>query len=481
MEEYKIFIAFVTNLLFVMALGWYLITNLQWYDYKLSRVVLKHHKPLWHLSYFILPFIAYYVMGQYFAILFYIALLPALILWHKNLDKKLVLTWRVKRFLTLLISLVLFFNLLCTLKSACGTYSVFIPLALAYIVSTLIEKFLFMVYKKEAKKRLAGMDDLQIICITGSYGKTSIKNFVAQILSKKFRVYATPRSVNTIGGIVGDVNNLLPADSEIYVCEAGARESGDIYEITTFLEPQTVVVGKVGEAHIEYFKSLKNIIATKLEIMQSPRLERAFIHTSVSDEPHAKVTFFGDDILNLNATLEGTEFELKIGDEILSLGTDILGEFQSMNIAVAAKIAKSFGMSNEEIIQAVKELKPVEHRLQMIKAGGKLIIDDGYNGNIDGMLEGVRLCSLHGGRKVIVTPGLVESSEELNLKLIHAINSVFDIAIVTGALNAELFEKNLEVKNKIMLADKSKLVDVLAEQTKAGDIILFANDAPNFI
>ncbi len=481
MEEYKIFIAFVTNLLFVMVLGWYFITNLQWYDYKLSRVVLKHHKPQWHFIYFILPFVAYYTMGQYFAIFFYIALLPAIFIWHRRLDKKLVLTWRVKRFLILLLSLVLFFNLLCTLKSACGTYSVFMPLALAYIGTTLIEKFLFMLYKKEAKKRVAEMSDLQIICITGSYGKTSIKNFVAQILSKKFRVYATPRSVNTIGGIVGDVNNSLPLGTEIYVCEAGARESGDIYEITTFLEPQTVVVGKVGAAHIEYFKSLKNIIATKLEIMQSPRLERAFIHTSVTDEPHAKVTFFGDDIQNLVATLEGTKFELKIGDEIFSLHTDILGEFQSMNIAVAVRIAKSFGMSNEEIIQAVKELKPVEHRLQMIKAGGKLIIDDGYNGNIDGMLEGIRLCSLHGGRKVIVTPGLVESSEELNLKLIHAINSVFDIAIVTGALNAELFEKNLDVKMKIMLPDKSKLVNVLAEETRAGDIILFANDAPNFI
>ncbi|MFA6192045.1 MAG: UDP-N-acetylmuramoyl-tripeptide--D-alanyl-D-alanine ligase [Sulfurimonas sp.] len=481
MEEYKIFIAFVTNLLFVMALGWYLITNLQWYDYKLSRVLLKHHKPQWHLYYFILPFIAYYVLGQYFAIFFYIAFLPALFFWHKKLDKKLVITWRVKRFLILLISFVFFFNLLCTLKSTCETYGVFIPLALAYMGSTLIEKFLFMLYKKEAKKRLREMENLQIICITGSYGKTSIKNFVAQILSKKFRVYATPRSVNTIGGIVGDVNNSLPADCEIYVCEAGARESGDIDEITTFLEPQTVVVGKVGAAHIEYFKSLKNIIATKLEIMRSPRLEQAFIHTSVTDEPHAKVTFFGDDILNLHATLEGTEFELKIDDEIISLCTDILGEFQSMNIAVAVRIAKSFRMSNEEIIQAVKELKPVEHRLQMIKAGGKLIMDDGYNGNIDGMLEGVRLCSLHGGRKVIVTPGLVESSEELNLKLIYAINSVFDIAIVTGALNAELFEKNLDVKTKIMMSDKSKLVDVLAEQTKAGDIILFANDAPNFI
>ncbi|OIP54564.1 MAG: UDP-N-acetylmuramoylalanyl-D-glutamyl-2, 6-diaminopimelate--D-alanyl-D-alanine ligase [Helicobacteraceae bacterium CG2_30_36_10] len=481
MEGYEILAAFVTNVLFVTVLGWYLITNLQWYDYKLSRVILKHHKPHWHIIYFFIPFVAYHTTGQFFAIFFYFAILPALLLWYKKLDKKLILTWRVKRFLILLVSLVLFQDVLCTLKSACGTYGVFMPLALAYIGSVIIEKFLFLAYKKEAKKRLSEMSNLQIICITGSYGKTSIKNFVAQILSKKFRVYATPRSVNTLGGIMADINNSLPQDTEIYVCEAGARERGDIYEITTFLEPQTVVVGKVGKAHIEYFKSLKNIIATKLEIMQSPRLTSAFIHTSVTDEPHDKVTFFGDEILNPHATLEGTDFELQLGEETLKLHTDVLGEFQTMNIAVAVKIAKSFGLSNEEIIKAVKLLKPVEHRLQLIKAGGKIILDDGYNGNIDGMLEGVRLCSLHEGRKVIVTPGLVESSDELNLKLIHAINEVFDIVIVTGMLNADLFDKNLKVKNKIMLPNKEALVDVLALQTKAGDIILFANDAPNFI
>ncbi|MBC8238463.1 MAG: UDP-N-acetylmuramoyl-tripeptide--D-alanyl-D-alanine ligase [Helicobacteraceae bacterium] len=481
MQEYELLIAFVTNVLFVTLLGWYLITNLQWYDYKISRVILKHHKPFWHVFYFLIPFVAYHTTGHFFVIFFYFAVIPSMLLWYKRLDKKLVLTWRVKRFLILLISLTLFQDVLCTLKDACETYGVFMPLALAYIGSVMMEKFLFLTYKKEARKKLSDMKDLQIIAITGSYGKTSIKNFVAQILSKKFKVYATPRSVNTLGGIMGDVNNALPEDTEIYVCEAGARERGDIYDITTFVEPQTVVVGKVGAAHIEYFKSLKNIIATKLEIMQSPRLERAFIHTSVTDEPHDKVTFFGDDVLNVNATLDGIDFDLDINGEVLKFHTDILGEFQTMNIAVAVKIAKHFGMSNEEIVKAVSELEPVEHRLQMIKAGGKIILDDGYNGNIDGMLEGIRLCSLHEGRKVIVTPGLVESTDELNLKLINAINEVFDIVIVTGALNAPLFEKNLKVHNKIMLANKAVLTEVLGSQTKAGDIILFANDAPNFI
>lgn len=482
MENFETLIAFTTNALFVTLLGWYLITNLQWYNYSLSRMILKHHKPQWHILYFIIPFIAYYTTGKFFVIFFVFAILPSIIIWHKGLDKKLVLTWRVKRFLILLIGLTLFQNVLCTLKDACAVYGVFMPLALAYIGSYIIEKYLFMVYQKQAKRKLASMDKLQVIVITGSYGKTSIKNFVAQMLSKKFKVYATPRSVNTLGGIMGDINNAFPEDTEIYVCEAGARESGDIYDIATFVEPQTVVVGRVGEAHIEYFKTLDNIIATKLELMQSPRLERAFIYTSVTDEAHEKVTFFGNELSAVKATLNGTDFIIELEGKKLELHTDVLGEFQTMNIAVAVRIAKSFGLSDEEIVNAVKELEPVEHRLQMIKAAGKLILDDGYNGNIDGMLEGVRLCSLHeGGQKVIVTPGLVESTDELNLKLIHAINEVFDIVIVTGSLNADLFNKNLKVKQKVMLADKSSLTAVLANQTKSGDIILFANDAPNFI
>lgn len=481
MQEYETLIAFATNVLFVFTLGWYLITNLQWYDYKLERVVLKHHKVHWHFIYFIIPFIAYYTTGKFFVIFFLFAVLPAIVVWHKRLDKKLVLTWRVKRFLILLVSLTLFQDTICTLKESCAMYGVFMPLAVAYIGSTLIEKFLFATYKKEAKKKLASLPNLQIVTITGSYGKTSIKNFVAQILSHKYKVYATPRSVNTIGGLVADVNNNLNEDVEFYITEAGARERGDIETITRFLEPQTVVVGRVGEAHIEYFKSLENIVATKLEIMRSPKLKKAFIHTSVTDEPHENVEFFGNEIQEVSATLDGIDFALELDGKALHLHTDILGEFQTMNIAVAVKIAKYFGMSDEEIAGAVAQLEPVEHRLQKITAGGKIIIDDGFNGNIDGMLEGIRLCSLHNGNKVIVTPGLVESSEELNLKLIKRINEVFDTVIVTGKLNAELFDKHLSVKQKFILADKSKLTELLAKQTKAGDIILFANDAPNFI
>ncbi|MDD3506128.1 MAG: Mur ligase family protein, partial [Sulfurimonas sp.] len=330
MQDYEILIAFITNVLFVTVLGWYLITNLQWYDYKLSRVILKHHKPHWHVIYFIIPFIAYYTTGKFFTIFFLFAVLPAIFIWHKSLDKKLVFTWRVKRFLIILVFLVTFQDFLCVIKSTCEIYGVFMPLFFTYVGSFAIEKFLFEAYKKEAQKKLQSMQKLQIVCITGSYGKTSTKNFVREILSKKYRVYATPRSVNTLGGIIKDINESLPSDAEIYICEAGARESGDIHDITTFLEPQVVVVGKVGLAHIEYFKSLQNIIAAKLEIMKSPRLECAFIHNSVTDEPHEKVVFFGDEIQNINATLEGTDFDMIFNNETLHFQTKVLGSFQTI-------------------------------------------------------------------------------------------------------------------------------------------------------
>lgn len=467
---------FFFNIFFVLALGWYLITNLQWYDYRLERVVFKHHKRVWHLYYFVVPFIAYF-FAQSFSYIVVAIYLAALYLWHRDLDKKLVLTQRVKRFLIVLFSLTLFIDMMLALKGISVTYSVLFPLVLAYLISAGVENFLFNIYKKQASLKLQSKKDLIIIAITGSYGKTSMKNFVSEVLSKKYRVYMTPRSVNTLGGIIKDINESLPDDAEVYICEAGAREVGDIYSITQLLHPHYVVVGKIGEAHIEYFKTIDTIRRTKLEIIHSDRLLKAFIHSSVTDEPHELVEFFGDELEDVSSNLDGTTFRFRGVD----YHTDILGSFQTININAAIVLALELGLSTDEISSAISTLPAVEHRLQKIEAGGKIILDDGYNGNIDGMLEAIRLCSLHSGRKVIVTPGLVESRDELNITLAEAIDGVFDIAIITGELNRELFKTHLKNPRVIILEDKSLLVDTLAKETTAGDIILFANDAPNFI
>ena len=481
MSEYNTLLAVATNILFTIALGLYLITNLQWYSYKIERVVLKHHKPLWHLFYFLIPFFLYYMAGNYFVVFFYFFYLPALLLWYKKLDKKLVFTGRVQRFFSLVLFINIFSNYLCFLKATCATYGVFLPLALAWLGSLAIERYLFLLYKKEAKRKLRKNQSLEVIAVTGSFGKTSIKNFIYELLSTQYNCQKTPRSVNTEAGLIRDINENLNDDTTLYIAEAGARERGDIYTIATFLEPECAVVNKVGYAHIEYFKSLENIIRTKLEIISSPRLKKAFVHKSLTNEPHENVEFF-EDLQNVEATLNGLSFTILLDDkELVCNVPNILGTFQATNIAVAIKVAHYYGMSFDAIKKALKNLKPVEHRLQKIEAMGKIILDDGYNGNLEGMKEAFRLCSLHKGDKVVVTPGLVESSEELNLELIASINELFDLVIVTGKLNSELFKNHLNIPKTIFCSDKKDLQNILAEHTKSGDIILFANDAPNFI
>jgi len=360
-------------------------------------------------------------------------------------------------------------------------YPVLPPLIATFIITYFLEKALLKKYTDMAVEKLASMKNLRIIAITASYGKTSIKNFIAHLLGGSFRVYATPRSINTITGIIKDINSSLPIDSEFYIVEAGARQKGDIKEISDLVCHQYAVVGKVGGAHIEYFKTLKNIRDTKLELLSSTRLIKAYIYKDLEVPKDVYEERFPGNIIEKRADLEGLEFLVKFQDSYVEFKSSILGRFNIDNLYVAIKVAFDMGVDVETIKRRVAELKPTPHRLQKIEAGGKIIIDDSFNGNLEGMLEGCRLASLHTGRKVIVTPGLVESDEESNKQLAEAIDKSFDLAIITGDLNSAILSQNISKPAKVILKEKSNLEEVLKAYTFKGDLILFANDAPNFI
>ncbi len=478
MEYFNIF----THILFIMALGWYLITNLQWYNYKIERVLFKHHKQYWHINYFAAPIFIYYILEPlYFAAFFYIFYLTAFVLWNRKLDRPLVLTGRVKRFLGILLFLTFAVNILCMFAPSCQGVTVFIPLFVTYGVSTLLEKMFFISFKHKAKQKIKTMSDLKIVAITASFGKTSIKNYMHQVLSKKFKTYKTPRSVNTLGGIVLDVNRDLPTDTQIYIAEAGAREKGDIEDITMFLEPQYPVIGSVGEQHIEYFKTLDNIIHTKMEILKTPRMVKGFVHDTVPILKYDTIQKFPNNLNITMSNLDGIWFDLEIDGKQEHFHAPLLGSFNAINLTAVILVALELGMSIDEIKIAFDKLEPVEHRLQLIKAGGKVIVDDSFNGNLDGMLEAVNICSGYEGRKVIITPGLVESTDEANIQLAKAINEKFDFVIITGSLNAKILGDHMSPDKTFFLKDKSKMEETLVEQTHVGDLILFANDAPNFI
>jgi len=477
MEYFDIF----THILLVMSLGWYMITNLQWYNYKLERVVLKHHKQQWHIVYFATPFVLFYILPSlYFAVYFYLLYLTSFVIWNRNLDKPLVLTSRVKRFLSILLFTTFAIDALLMVTET-PFYGLFIPLFITYAITSGLEKIFFISFKVKAKDRLKTIRDLQTIAITASYGKTSIKNYLYQVLNKKFNVYMTPRSVNTIGGIVKDVNTDLPLDTQIYIAEAGARETGDIEEIVRFIEPQYAIIGSVGEQHIEYFKTLENIIHTKMEILKSPKLVHGFVHDSVPMLQYDTITKYPSNLNITRSDLNGIWFDLNIDGKREHFHAPILGSFNAINLTSVILMAKTLGMSIDDIKVALHNMKPVDHRLHLSKANGKLILDDSFNGNLEGMLEAVQIASTHEGRKVIITPGLVESTMEANVQFANAIDEVFDVIIITGDLNAKLFEKVITKHKPIFLENKAKMQEMLLKETQMGDLILFANDAPNFI
>ena len=589
----------IAHAAFVLLLGFYLITCLQWFSYKPARIIFHFTKPAWHLYFLILPLAAYFgceiaagLCAAKFGAVFLYALHAAKILiiaayalalyfWQRGLDKKLVFTPRVKRFFAILAVCVFSFN--AAFYAAGGPIlPIFLPLGAGLVASFAYERAQAAKFKAAARKKLASMPSLTIIQITASYGKTSIKNFLYQILKSDFRCYKTPRSVNTLAGLVRDVNEALPADTQIYIAEAGARLSGDIAEITEFLAPQIVVVGEIGAQHIEYFKSIENIRKTKLEALTSARLKHAFLHSSTQKSADERVTIYDEGLEICGADLDGIKFSLCLsedesgasgenstlhadtsaaggegqGDLSLDAGSaaceekdknsknygadfdeanfvscaerderefyeqaargdkicsdkergvqeaanerkisngrrelcerheffaPILGKFNAANLAACIKIARFLGLSADKIKSRVAHVGAVEHRLARLDAGGKIIIDDSFNGNLSGMLQSYELMRSYGGRKVIITPGIVESTREDNETLAAKIDEIFDLAIITGELNSEVLQSKIDPAKTIVLKDKRDLQRVLSENTHSGDLILFSNDAPSFI
>lgn len=499
MHELNIFTFSVLSLF----LSYYLITNLQWYNYSLRRVLFKHHKQKWHIFYFFVPIIFTLLLLvtlplQYSAMTLNIVLLafftPYFILWVKKLDKKLVFTGRVKRyFLFIIIFIILsginyyFCNKLDSKVGVILSFLIYIlGIFLGLFCSKITESIIFNIYAKQAKYKLKSLSNLLIIAITGSYGKTSIKNFITAILHEKYNVYSSPRSVNTFKGLVADINENLNPNHEIYVAEAGARAVGDVGEISLLLQQHYAVIGKIGNAHIEYFKSLENTYKAKFELLESTRLIKALIQKDnnikyIQNLDKIELYPPQDCIKNIESNLDFTSFSLLLDSKWVDFKTKILGRFNIDNIVASVLLGFYLGVDILRLQKAVANLQPVAHRLQRIDSAGKIILDDSFNGNLEGMSEAIHLSSLHNGRKVIITPGLVEQDKESNITLANLINDVFDLAIITGALNAELLDTYITKPSKILLKDKSNMESILAQNLGNGDLVLFANDAPNFV
>ena len=380
---------------------------------------------------------------------------------------------------------------------------IFVPylVLLAYYINDPNERFSRRKHVNRAKNKLKEYPSLIKIGITGSYAKTSVKEILNTILSQKYSVLSTPNSFNTPLGIAKTVKRLNDGH-QVFIAEMGARHIGDIKELTTLVDPNVAVITGVTYQHIETFKILENIAKTKYEIIENMNGGKAIFSAdnklSIDMFKKCKLekvlagvdknklsTVFATDIVS---TANGSKFTLHIGDKAFDASTCLLGKHNVSNICLAVAVANSLGLTEEEILLGISNIKPVKHRLEVFtNDNGVTIIDDSYNSNVDGVKAAMEVLDTFEGRKIIITPGLVELGKEenvANFEMGKLIANHVDVAIIVGSHNAEMLinglkEAGFNAENIMFATTLKKGNDILNEIMKEKDVVLFENDLPD--
>jgi len=367
-----------------------------------------------------------------------------------------------------------------------------------------VERHINNRYINDARQRLASMPDLKVIGITGSYGKTSTKHYLNRILNEHFSVLMTPGSYNTTMGVVRTIREHMQPYNEVFICEMGAKNVGDIQEICDIVHPVMGIVTAVGPQHLESFKTIENVQKTKFELVDAlPADGLAVVNNDfeyianreVGNVPVLRysvnkseaVDYWAQDV---QYTSRGTTFTIvgKQGKQ-LQLTTRLVGECNISNLIAAVAIAWHLGVPDDKIRYAVSHIEQVEHRLNMKRtAGGITIIDDAYNSNPSGSRMALDvLAQMTGGKRIVITPGMIELGSEqqrLNGELGEHIAETCDVAIIVGQYNRDAIvsgiqRKGFDESNLHVVDTFNEAQQLMLSLAKAGDTVLYENDLPD--
>ncbi|MDD7363801.1 MAG: UDP-N-acetylmuramoyl-tripeptide--D-alanyl-D-alanine ligase [Firmicutes bacterium] len=354
---------------------------------------------------------------------------------------------------------------------------------------------------RELKKR-----GLNVVGITGSFGKTSTKFITSTVLEKAFRVQNTPSSYNTPMGLSKVINNDLDEDDEIFLAELGAKEPGEIEEVAELVQPSIGIITAIGPTHMHLFKTIENIQKTKYELIEA--LDKGDVAIFNYDNDYVKpladktvdqrvIRYGMENIERLDVYAKdvavherGSSFTLGFKDKgEVCAETKLLGKHNISNLLAAASVGYVLGMDPEAISRGISKVEPVEHRLNIVDGGtGVIVIDDAFNSNPVGARAALDVLSaFKSGKKIIVTPGMVElgaMEEEENYKLGGEIAKVVDYAILVGKKRTEPIQRGLkdagfDEEKTIVAANLDEATASLGSITAPGDIVLFENDLPD--
>ena len=384
------------------------------------------------------------------------------------LKKILSSLWRLKypKF-TKKITVIFFTGLILALLGVLeGFYlSIFLLIILVPLFFQIPTVILRERYLEKARKKREQFPNLLVIGITGSYGKTTTKEFLASILSKKFNVLKTKEHQNSEVGVSNCILQELKPEHEVFVCEMGAYNKGGIKLLSCIAKPSIGVLTGINQQHMATFGSQENIIQAKYELIENlPANGVAFFN--------AKNSYCVE--LNNKTTIK----KVLYGQTASFRGEE--------NILGAIAVAKELGMTDQEISGAVKEIENRFPGAQIRKGiNGLTIIDVTYSANPDGVMAGLEYLRTFPGKKVIVMPCLIElgkASKEVHKRIGEKIAEVCDLAIITSADRFADIKEGAKGSEKVVLMENpQEIVQKIKGTTTSADVVLLEGRVPQAV
>ena len=424
----------------------------------------------------------------------------------KEYVKDLVYTGRVKR--QIVVFIILMFGILWLLSSFIsysflGIFAIYLPYLLIYVLYLITEPIENMIkkrYENEARDILNKMDLIKV-GITGSYGKTSTKNIVTDIIKDNYYTLMTPASYNTPMGITRTIRENLKPIHEVFICEMGADKVGEITYLMDFVKPKYGIVTSIGPQHLNTFHDMDNIIHEKMQMIEKLpsdgtgiiNIDNEYIknYKIQNDCKIIKVGIENDEAditaRNISYSKDGSTFTVNLDGIDYEFKTVLLGKHNITNVLFAIALAKCLGVDNETIVKNASNVRQVEHRLELRNIGGFTFIDNAFNSNPVSSKLSLDVLEMMPGKRIIVTPGLIDLGDKedaYNFEFGRYMVNKADFVILVGHKNTEHVYKGLQeaffdMNNVLVVSSEKEAFDYIYRNFSTEDTILLENDLPD--
>lgn len=351
-------------------------------------------------------------------------------------------------------------------------------------------------HQNRAEQRLKSVAPLTI-AITGSYGKTSTKEHLAAMLAPCRATIASPASWNNQAGLSRAINEHLQDSTEVFIAEMGTYGRGEIKHLCSWVQPSLVAITAIGPVHLERMGSIGRIVAAKAEITEGAEVAALNIDAPELDKQADQLSQKLR-VIRCSGT-NNSSADVKVYEQSTTKQSclDYFGELHTINsinpslrksnVAVAAALAAEAGVPINQLPALIENLKTVRQRGEMVTTdSGLTVIDNTFNSNPVGAREDLATLLSHqvAGRRVVVTPGMVELGHKQHhenaafAKLVAQSDSTL---VIVGRTNRAALREGTKQggRNAQEVPNRDAARDWVRQNLGDGDAVLWENDLPD--